>query len=176
MRKSTKTVAYISAGVFMALVVALAGCRQGAKGQAPRNPLATAEETVRAYAGLDASGARLTSATWQKVLPYIAWTEEAGWDSVIVISGFTIGSAQDVSGDRRTIPVEYDVLGILSQDYRKGRKKETVRFSVRKMEKGWKIVSPDFLPPHVLAERVVRHLEETRDLELSRTVRDAGKE
>ena len=82
-------------GITMILFAAIAltmGCKSSQEGKLPPNTLATPEETVMAYCDLDASAARLTSQTWSKVLPYISWTEEAGWDRTIVVSGYTIYS------------------------------------------------------------------------------------
>jgi hypothetical protein len=115
------------------------GCTSSQDGKAPRNTLATPEETVTAYCDLDAKGTRLTSETWSKVLPYIAWTEEAGWDRTIVIEGFKIARSQKQSDTASTITVEYHVLGAVSGDYAQTKKTETVPFTVKKTRDGWKI-------------------------------------
>jgi hypothetical protein len=159
---------------FAALMIV--GCTSGQDGKVPRNTLATPEETVTAYCNLDAGGTRLTSETWSKVLPFIAWTEEAGWDRTIVIEGFRISNAQKQSETASTISVEYQVLGVVSGDYAQTRKTETVPFTVKKTRDGWKITSPDFMPPHVLLKPMVKHLEGTKNLELARKVQDAPKE
>jgi hypothetical protein len=162
--------------ILFAAFTLTAGCKGGQEGKAPRNSLATAEETVNAYCDLDAGGTRLTSETWSKVLPFIAWTEEAGWDRTIVIEGFKIAKTQKQSETASTITVEYQVLGIVSGDYAQTRKTETVPFTVKKTKDGWKITSPDFMPPHVLLKPMVKHLEGTKNLELARKVQDAPKE
>ena len=162
--------------VILLTVLILIGCISGQEGKVPRNSLATADETVKAYCDLDAGGTRLTSETWSKVLPFIAWTEEAGWDRTIVIEGFKIAKTQKQSETASTITVEYQVLGIVSGDYAQTRKTETVPFTVKKTEDGWKITSPDFMPPHVLLKPMVKHLEGTKNLELARKVQDAPKE
>ena len=152
------------------------GCTSSKDGKVPRNTLVTPEETVTAYCDLDARGTRLTSETWSKVLPYIAWTEEAGWDRTIVIDGFKIAKSQKQSDTASTITVEYQVLGVLSGDYAQKSKIETVPFTVKKTKDGWKITSPDFMPPHVLLKPMVKHLEGTKNLELAKKVQDAPKE
>jgi hypothetical protein len=137
----------------------------------PKNRLATPEETVMTYCDLDANGVRLTSATWSKVLPYIAWSEEAGFDRAIVISGYSIGKTQTRNDREYAVPVTYQVLGVVSGDYTAGRRTESVQFIIAKTDRGWKITSPDFMPPHVLAKYMVRHLEETRNAEQAEKVR-----
>jgi hypothetical protein len=166
-------------GITVMLIAAIAltmGCKGGQEGKAPRNSLATAEETVKAYCDLDAKGTRLTSETWSKVLPYIAWTEEAGWDRSIVIAGYKIAKTQKQSETEVMVSVEYQVLGVLSGDYAQTRKAETVKFKVKKTRDGWKITDPDFMPPHVLLEPMVKHLEGTKNLELAGKLQAAPKE
>jgi hypothetical protein len=165
------------AAIAVALALSmLTGCPSGERGTPVRNTLATAEETVRAYCELDANGTRLTSATWSKMLPYIGWQEEAGWDRAVVISGFSVEKPATLPDQTALVTVEYQVLGILSQDYAPSRKTETVRFQVKKTGAGWKIMDPDFLPPHVRAEAIIRHLEETKNLEAARKIAEKGKE
>jgi hypothetical protein len=138
----------------------------------PRNTLATAEETVKAYCDLDANGARLTSATWNKVLPYISWSEEAGFDRAIVIAGFAIGQVQMKSDREHIVPVAYQVMGTVAGEYAAGRRTENVRYRVARTDRGWKIMEPDFLPPHVLADVMVRHLTETQQSEMAEKVKN----
>jgi hypothetical protein len=161
--------------VILLTVLILIGCTSGQNGKITRNTLATPEETVTAYCNLDAGGIRLTSETWSKVLPFIAWTEEAGWDRTIVIEGFRIANVQKQSETASTISVEYQVLGVVSGDYAQTRKIETVPFMVKKTKDGWKITSPDFMPPHVLLKPMVKHLEGTKNLELARKMQDSPK-
>jgi hypothetical protein len=158
------------------VVLMFLGCTSGKDGKVQQNTLATPEETVKAYCDLDANAARLTSQTWSKVLPYIAWTEEAGWDKTIVISDYKITTTQKQSETASTVSVEYQVAGVLSGDYVASKKMEIVKFTVKKTKEGWKITDPDFMPPHVLMKPVVKHLEGTKRLELARKVQDGPKE
>ncbi len=162
--------------ILFAAIALTAGCKSGQDGKVPRNTLATAEETVKAYCDLDAKGTRLTSETWPKVLPYIAWSEEAGWDRAIVISGYKIVKTQKQSETASTITVEYQVIGIVSGDYAQTKKTENVPFKVKKTKDGWKITSPDFMPPHVLLRPMVKHLEGTKSLELAGKLQAEPKE
>lgn len=163
---------------FIALVLlagtVLFGC-PGKDDGMPRNTLATPEETVKAYCDLDAKGARLTSTTWAQVLPYISWTEEAGFDRAVVISGFTVQKARKNGEKAATVAVDYQVLGTLAGEYVASRRTETVRFTVGMTDRGWKISSPDFMPPHVSDAAMVKHLEGTKRLEQAGKIRSEAK-
>jgi len=151
--------------------------KKGAKETKPRmvrNPLATPEETVKAYLDLDGQGKRLTSKNWSKVLPYISWQEEAGWDKVTVITGYTIRKADVKKDVSAMVTVDFDVLGSLSSDYQASRRLETVEFTVKKTDAGWKITDPDTFRPHVLVNPLITHLEETREHELAQRVQTGG--
>jgi hypothetical protein len=172
-----KRIACIGLTVLLAvMLVAFSGCKRAQDVKAPRNTLATAEETVKAYCDLDGQGTRLTSETWSKVLPYIAWTEEAGWDRTIVIADYRIAKTQKQSESAVTVSVEYHVLGVLSGDYTPSRRTETIKFQVKKTRDGWKITEPDFLLPHVLLKPMVKHLEGTKNLELAGKLQKAPRE
>lgn len=157
----------------LAATVVLAGCSRDTG--TPKNDLATPEETVRAYCDLDAQGVRLASTSWSRVLPYISWTEEAGFDRAVVIDRFTIGKVQKKSDKEATVSVEYQVLGTVSGDYAAGRRTETVRFKVALTGRGWKIMEPDFMPPHVLASAMVKHLEGTKKIEAAEKLKSEAK-
>ena len=130
-----------------------------------KNTLATPEETVKAYCDLDAKGVRLTSTTWKQVLPYIDWSEEAGYDRAVVIGGFRIANVNKRSDSSSSVQVEYQVLGTVTTGYAPLRKTENVTFIVNKGDLGWKISSPDTLPPHVGQDAMVAHLKETKKIE-----------
>jgi len=172
MRKKRPVPWFVTLVLLAALV--LSGC-PGKDGGLPKNPLATPEETVKAYCDLDAKGVRLTSTTWSKVLPYISWTEEAGFDRAVVISGFTVQKARMNSEKAATVAVEYQVLGTLAGEYVASRRSETVRFTVAMTDRGWRISSPDFMPPHVSDTAMVKHLEGTKRLEQADKIRNEAK-
>jgi hypothetical protein len=172
-----KRIAYIRITVLLAvMLVDFSGCKGAREGKVPQNSLATAEETVKAYCDLDGKGIRLTSETWSKVMPYITWTEEAGWDRTIVIADYRIAKSQKQSDSATTVSVEYQILGDLSGDYTPLRRTETIKFQVKKTRDGWKITDPDFMPPHVLLKPMVKHLEGTKNLELAGKLQAAPKE
>lgn len=159
-------------GMVLAVAFMLAtGCTQDGAGKMPRNPLSTPEETVKAFCDLDARGERLSSATWSKVLPYIGWSEEAGWDRVVVIEGYRVLPSERRSQTMATVTVEYQVLGVLSGAYDAVRKSETVLFSLEMTDRGWKIMGPDTLQPYVLAKYLAQHLEQAKSIEQAEQVR-----
>jgi hypothetical protein len=162
--------------VLAVMLTSLNGCKGAQEGKVPRNTLATAEETVKAYCDLDGMGTRLTSESWPKVLPYISWTEEAGWDRTIVIMDCRIVKTQKESESAATVSVEYQVIGVLSGDYTPSRRTETIKFRVKKTKDGWKITDPDFMPPHVLLKPMVKHLEGTKNPELAGKLQAVSKE
>jgi len=165
---------HIAAVILIIVVLAAGACTSGRRERIPRNTLVTAEETVKAFCDLDGEGVRLTSATWSRILPYIAWTEEAGWDRIAVIEGYRLVNTENRSERLARITVEYEVAGNLSQDYMAVKKKEIVIFTVQKTGEGWKIKDPDFMLPHVLIQPLVRHLRETKRLEVAEKIHSIG--
>ncbi len=159
-----------------AVLSLIAGCPGAREGKVPRNTMATPEETVKAFCDLDAQATRLSSETWPRVRPYISWDDEAGWDQTVVISGFSVARTEMRSAAAASVIVEYQVAGVLSGDYLRSRRTERITFTVRKSAEGWKITSPDFMPPHVLMQPLVRHLEATKNLELAGKLRSAPRE
>jgi hypothetical protein len=69
--------------------------------------------------------------------------------------------------------VEYQVLGVVSGDYSQTKKTENVPFKLKKTKDGWKITTPDFMPPHVLLKPMVKHLEGTKNMELAAKLQTA---
>jgi hypothetical protein len=94
----------------------------------------------------------------------------------MIIAGFKVSAGPKAADAGTTIVAEYDVRGILSQDYVRSPRTETVRFVVRRTDAGWKITDPDFMPPHVMREPLFRHLEETKNRELALRVGEGAKE
>lgn len=157
--------------VLVLAMIVMAGCSRSANEPSPKNTLATAEETVKAFCDLDGNAVRLTSETWSRILPYISWTEEAGWDRTVVIESYRLSKTEYRSERSAVVSVEYDVAGNLSLDYVPSHTKETVLFAVQKTKDGWKIKEPDFMPPHVLMKPLIKHLRETKRLETADKIR-----
>jgi len=134
-------------------------------GGAPSYDLpSTPVEAIKKYCSLDLGGARLSSTTWSKVAPLIAWEDEPGWDAVVVVSGFRIGSPKE-TGSRALIPVTFRVLGTLDGDgpFVRGSRLETINFELARSETGWKVKKP-VIPPHVSVSSIsnnIRGLVET---------------
>jgi hypothetical protein len=135
-----------------------------------KNTLISAEDTVRAFLELDGTGSRLTSQSQSRIFPYVAWKDERQADTVIVISGFDLIRTERQNDAAILVTVRYSVLGKLSRDYQKQQESETVTFTVRKTDAGWKITSPDTLPPHVYINPVISHLERSKNLDLAEKI------
>jgi len=97
------------------------------------------KDTVLEYCQKDFDGIRLSSKTWQQVVPLITWEHEAGWDSVTGVSAFELTS-EEISGNQATVQVQFtDKFGSLG---------ERINFNLREEDGRWKIVSPVY-QPHV---------------------------
>ena len=94
---------------------------------------------VQEYCQKDFDGVRLSSKTWQQVLPLITWEHEQGWDVVTGISEFKITS-EDISGDSAKVQVQF-----LNKS---GSLDESIIIHLRNKSGQWKIVSPMY-QPHV---------------------------
>lgn len=162
---------WYAALLILLLAAFILGCTKQEKGKALRNPLQTPEDTVLAFCGQDAAGMRLASATWKNVQPYIAWSEEPGWDEVTVISGYRILKTIKKTASHALIAVEYAVQGRSSDAFVRLHTLEMVEFTVKKTERGWKIVQPNFLQPHVLPRPLIAHLEGVQDAERAASLR-----
>jgi hypothetical protein len=67
-----------------------------------------AHDVARVFCKLDFEGVRLSSRTWNKILPYVAWEEEPGWDIALAIKRYAIGKVV-VEGQRAVVTVRYDI-------------------------------------------------------------------
>lgn len=169
---------YVILTVLIAITGPGAGCKNAGRDglqKAYPNTLQTAEETVRALCDLDANGRRLSSLTWKEVRPYISWTDEPGWDTVIVISGYRVASVNEKSNSLSTVTVEYQVIGSSSSEFIPAKTVESVEFIVRKTARGWKIKSPNYLLPHVLVRPLIAHVEGIDNKALAAKLREAAK-
>ena len=96
-------------------------------------------ETVQAYCQKDFDGVRLSSKTWQQVVPLITWEHEQGWDVVTGISEFKITS-EEISGDSAKVQVQF-----LNKS---GSLDESIIVQLRNKSGQWKIIPPMY-QPHV---------------------------
>ncbi len=122
-------------------------------------------EVVKKYCQLDFGGVRLSGATWRQVAPLIAWEDEPGWDTAVVVSGFHISSSRQI-GDRATVAVIYQVQGIVAGEgpFVAKRKPETVEFQLSRVQNGWKIAKP-VIPPHVSVPSISKSVRELIEAE-----------
>ena len=128
-------------------------------------------KVLQKYLELDRSGVRLDSARQSLDAPLVAWTEEPGWDSMIIATGWSIARPQLTDG-KITARVRYDVAGLLNgtnlvsvdspdaDDVKNFEDNTEVVFTLVSTKEGWKIESPTLMP-HVgfpAARRVLTEL------------------
>jgi len=113
---------------------------------------------VKTFCDFDSKGARLSSAGYSSIPDVIIWEEgDPGWDSMVVISGYTIGAAQKTAEGFK-VPVKFNVSGFLDGWSWTGAKDKMARervaeqsvavFNVVKVEGRWKAQNPGY-PPHL---------------------------
>jgi hypothetical protein len=114
------------------------------------------KEVVQHYCQLQAEGYGISSGGWEKIGPLVAWSDEPGWDTAIVISDYKIGKIEIV-GKKAMVTVTYFVLGIDSVEFVKSKRKETIKFELGMIDGSWKITGPQIIP-HVKKEFMIKHL------------------
>jgi hypothetical protein len=68
----------------------------------------TPSDVVRKFCQLDYEGARLSSVTYKKIIPLVAYPEEPGWDIVIGIRSYEIKKEQ-IQRNKAEVIVVYDL-------------------------------------------------------------------
>lgn len=108
-------------------------------------PLASSAETsprktVEKFCQLDFNGARLSSSTYQDLIPLISYEAEPGWDMLLAVSGYKVVS-QEIQDDSAKVLVEYNIErawpAILAQTEITKYSKAT--FHLSKVGEIWKI-------------------------------------
>lgn len=129
-------------------------------------------DVVKKYAKLDFKGVRLEAGSGEVLHPYIAWTEEPVWGTVVVVDSYEVlDRTKDwdiISMMEAVIPVDYRVLGTMywaTASFLPEPRVERVRFRVKGRSHRWRLLEPH-MPPHVGVKRMinfVRHaiLQET---------------
>ncbi len=119
-------------------------------------------DVVKQYAKLDFKGVRLEAASGEVLRPYIAWTEEPVWGTVVVVNGYDVlDHTKDweiVNMSEVVIPVDYRVLGTMYWEtvfFLRKPQVERVRFRVKGTSYRWRLFEPQ-MPPHVGVTRMVR--------------------
>jgi hypothetical protein len=87
----------------------------------------------------------------------VSWTDEPGWDKVIIISSYNLGDINRLQ-DTAEVTVEYHVKGKYSAELSLIEKVERIKFKVIKTEAGWKIKSP-IVFPHIYPKTLITNLE-----------------
>jgi hypothetical protein len=108
---------------------------------------------VRQFCQADALGHRVTVRGWPEFMPIVSWPFEPAWDSVVLITGYTVGSPRPAENGALEVDVRYDVVGQVSAlGLDTGVHVETVTFRVHAPEEGWRIIGPP-PPPHLFGAR-----------------------
>ena len=109
---------------------------------------------VRQFCQADALGRRVSLRDWSQFIPIVEWPFEPAWDSVLLITGYSIGSPRPAEGGALDIDVDYTVVGQVSAlGLETNVQVETVTFRVHAPEHGWRIMGPP-PPPHIFGTRV----------------------
>jgi len=130
------------------------------------NPNEKAEilDVVEAFCRLDFEGSRLSSRTWNEILPYVTWEEEPGWDMALAIKGYHIGEVS-VSAKQAMVTVKYDIEKSQPHSLQPAelKKFEIVKFKLIKTNGRWLIDSGVPYPrvsSDLLLKRKAKMLEE----------------
>jgi hypothetical protein len=109
---------------------------------------------VRQFCRADAFGRRVSLRGWPQFIPIVEWPFEPAWDSVLLITGYSVGSPRPTEGGALDIDVDYAVVGQVSAlGLETNAYVETVTFRVHAPEQGWRIIGPP-PPPHIFGARV----------------------
>ena len=115
----------------------------------------TPREVVGQYIRMDYEGKGLTGKGYRELLSYTNWIDGPGWDTVMVVKGYSIGEST-ISNDMAYVPVKYNVLGsingyvwidINSKEFTAdGRKEINPTFVLVKSGERWVIKAPQYRP------------------------------
>ena len=122
------------------------------------SPVAAVESgpqgVVRQFCQADALGRRVSLRDWSQFIPIVEWPFEPAWESVLLITGYSIGSPRPAEEGALDIDVDYTVVGQVSAlGLETNVQVETVTFRVHAPEQGWRIMGPP-PPPHIFGTRI----------------------
>ncbi len=102
----------------------LAGSRLAARGPSPSEPTVVhavigdrddPEATVRRFCDIDGEGARLGSATWDRIAPFLVRDNEPGSDCAVVVRSYRVDVVA-IRDQEARVRVRYDVAGVTCGD------------------------------------------------------------
>ena len=109
---------------------------------------------MRQFCQVDALGGRVSLRNWPQLIRIVEWPFEPAWDSVLLITGYAVGSPRPAEGGAFDVEVAYTVVGQVSAlGLETNVYVEPVTFHVHAPQKGWRIVGPPPLP-HIFGTRV----------------------
>lgn len=106
-------------------------------------------ETVENFCRLDFEGARLSSNSWSKIRPLIAYEEELGWDTALGILAYQIDTIS-ITGNKANVVVRYEIVKAYPSDFSPSELKDlkVVQFNLVKKNNNW-LLSSYILYPRV---------------------------
>jgi hypothetical protein len=110
---------------------------------------------VRQFCQADGNGQRVTTPGWTGIAPLVTWAYEPAWDTVVLITGYTVDAPQPAEENVLAVPVRYAVVAQLSPLGLNGEAHvESVIYRIAADEQGlWHILGPPPLP-HLFVNRV----------------------
>lgn len=109
---------------------------------------------VRQFCQADGLGRRVSLRNSAEFARIVEWPLEPAWDSVLLITGYSVGSPRAAEGGGFDVEVDYTVVGQVSAlGLETSVYVETVTFRVHAPEQGWRIIGPPPLP-HIFGTRV----------------------
>lgn len=116
--------------------------------------------TLEAFLQMDAQGKGLSTDGFQEMKAYTMWDQAPGWDTIAVITGYTIDHLQ-AGENRAKAQVTYKRIGTLANRFEPAGP-ETVTYFIRKEGGAWRVDAPQLMP-HVdvkVMEDRLKHQEE----------------
>ena len=131
-------------------LIAALGCLPVAAGASEGG----AQDVVREFCQADGFGNRVSIQGWSRIAPLVAWPLEPSWDSVVLITSYTIAWPQLAEDNTRTVEVRYGVSNDISASgIQRADRVDTVAFRVQPSDTGgWRILGPP-PPPHIFEHR-----------------------
>ena len=141
--------------VFFVAVVAIAVCSCTTVRLTPDEH--DALKVLRRYLYLDKNAAPTGAERSVPMLDLVVWETEPAWDTVLVVSGWTMGRPQ-FAGGKVTATVRYDIAGVMAPGefvpaetsdtaYLKIiEENRTIAYTLVPASNGWKIESPVTMP------------------------------
>jgi hypothetical protein len=98
----------------------------------------TPKEVVEKYCEYDFNGARLSSSATSKYQNLISYEEEPGWDTVIAVSEYEVGT-EEVNGNTAVVIVTYEIIKAWPSPLENIAEYQTAKVKLILMDGHWKV-------------------------------------